>query len=256
MANGPDRDKGSYRHMLDLTCSSRFESIMNGLLDGSGAQLANPCLQRPCGREFEADWSEHELETYLTTYRHPTGIVINPEWWFPYKTNRNRRPRWDLLCHVLVNSRPGLLLCEAKGHIAELSEKNRKSSPNPNSPRSRANDYCVRLRLCEASLALSALGIGRFRLSADDHYQLSNRLAYLLKLAEEGMPTILMYLGWLQSPDWPADPFRDSCHWEQVVQDHLRGVAPNEFLGRSFSTHTGGSMCMLVRSLTVSSLGG
>lgn len=254
MATGPARDKGSYRHMLDLACSPSFVSIMNRLLDGTGALLADPYCQHPRGRACEADWTEADLEEYLMTHPHPSGVVISPEWWFPYKTNLNRRPTWDLLCHVVINGRPGLLLCEAKAHVAELGDQNCKSPPDPKSARARANDYCVRLRLCEASLALSDLGVGRFRLSADDHYQLSNRLAYLWKLAEEGIPTILMYLGWLNSPDWPADPFQDGRHWEQVVLDHLKAVAPKGFVGQSFPTKRGGSMLMIVRSLKASDL--
>lgn len=249
MATGPQRDRGSYRHMLDLACSSSFATIVNRLLNGTGAQLADPCCQHPKGRGSRVEWTETDVEKYLRTQRHQSGIVVDPEWWFPYKTNLNRRPMWDMFCHLLVKGKPGLLLVEAKAHLGELSELDHKSPPDPKSARARANDYCVRLRLCEASLGLTDLGIGRFRLSADSHYQLSNRLAYLWKLASDGVPVILLYLGWLKSPDWPKDPFRDARHWEQIVVDHMKTVAPKEFIGRTFPTNSGGTMQMIVRSL-------
>lgn len=250
MAKEPTQEKGSLRHMLDLVCSPNFEATVNDLLNGTGAVLANPSHRCPKGRDCKADSTEAQLEDYLVVCPLPSGIRLDPAWWFPYKTNRNRRPVWDLICHILVNGKPGLLLIEAKAHVGELSEQDTKSPPNMESPRSRANDYSIRLRLTEASLSLGDLGVGRFKLSVDSHYQLSNRLGYLNKMALEGVPTVLMYLGWLRSPDWPRDPLRDADHWKQVVADHMKTVAPVSFLERAFSTAKGGSMQMIVRSLT------
>ena len=180
---------------------------------------------------------------------HPTGFLLDPEWWFPYKTGLNQRPVWDLICHILVNGKPGLLVVEAKAHVSEINDEDAKTQPNMDSPRSRANDYSIRLRLAEASLSLGSLTKVPFLLSADSHYQLSNRLTYLNKLAEEGVPTVLMYLGWLNSPDWRLDPLRDADHWKIVVEDHMKAVAPVSFLEQTYLTNSGGSMQMVVRSL-------
>lgn len=244
VVDAPSPEKGSLKHMLNLVSSSTFEATVNGLLDGTGAVLSIPNHSFPS----KVDSTEAQLEDYLVNHPHPSGFVLDPKWWFPYKTNRNRRPVWDLVCHILVNGRPGLLLVEAKAHIGELSQQNSKSPPS-DTARSRANDYSIRLRLAEASLSYGDLLLGQFRLSHENHYQLSNRLAYLNKLAQEGIPTVLMYLGWLESPDWPTDPFRDTEHWKKVVEDHMTPVAPVAILERAFATPNGGSMQMIVRSL-------
>ena len=50
--------------------------------------------------------------------------------------------------------------------------------------------------LAEACDGLAQLGIAT-RISRDSHYQLSNRLAFTWKLATLGVPTVLVYLGFI-----------------------------------------------------------
>jgi len=173
---------------------------------------------------------------------------MNRKWWIEHK---GRHPQWDLLCHIVVRKTPGLLLVEAKAHESELAEQDEKSDPDPASVDSQENDQQIRQRIEETNTNLHGLGIGTFALSADHHYQLANRLAYLNKLASLGIPTVLLYLGWLQSPDWPVDCLRDAAHWDQVMSDYMKDVVPATFPGQVFQTPAGGSMLMLIRSLPV-----
>lgn len=251
----PDKDKGSYRHMLDLVASPRFEEIINRLLEETNACLAKPDCRHPIGRSKKKDWTEMELEGYLATYPHASKVIVAEDWWFPYKTNRNRRPTWDLICHIEVGGKAGLLIVEAKAHVGELKEQDKKKRPSIDKPRRMANDNSIRLRLCEASLGLTNLGIGSFRLSADHHYQLSNRLAYLHMLAGNGVPTVLMYLGVLDSPDWPDDPLKDSEHWKSVLKEHFQTIGPWEFVGKQPTDMSVGSMQMIVRDLSADAIG-
>lgn len=247
----PPRDRGSYRHMLDLVSSPSFPTLVNGLLEGTGSKLADPDLHHPKGRTSKKEWCEAELEEYLSTSP-AFNTTISKDWWIPYKVSVNKRPTWDLICHILVNDKPGLLIVEAKAHLGELSEQDKKSSPAGTSSRSIANDLSIRLRLSEASHSLTKLQVGPFELSADHHYQLSNRLAYLHKLAKEGVPTVLMYLGWLESPDWSRDPLRDTKHWEDTVRTYAEGTVPWKFVGKKHHAKDGATMQMIVRSLNAS----
>jgi len=250
----PDRDKGSYRHMLDLVSSPKFESILNDLLESTGARLAESDCRHPIGRSKKKDWTEAEVEDYLKTHpidRLPRGM--DRKWWIPFK---GKRPTWDLLCHIEVANKPGLLLVEAKAHVGEIGEKNRKTPPEKGNPRSLANDYSIRLRLAEASLSLAQLNIGNFHLSSDHHYQFSNRITYLHKLAREGVPTVLMYLGWLNSSDWTDDPLKSHDHWEKIMRDHMEPIAPRQFAGGQSQLDDSATMQMIVRSVEASMLDG
>jgi hypothetical protein len=237
--------------MLDLVSSPRFTNLVDGLLEGTGSKLAAPDLHHPKGRTSKKDWCEAELEEYLGASVAFNAVIRN-DWWIPYKVPVNKRPTWDLLCHILVDGKPGLLIGEAKAHVGELSDQDQKSAPTATSARSVANDLSIRLRLSEASHSLTKLQVGSFELSADHHYQLSNRVAYLHKLATEGVPTVLMYLGWLQSPDWSSDSLRDAKHWEDTVRTHVNGTVPWKFLGERHNAKGGTTMQMIVRSLAAS----
>src|SRR5262249_47798163 len=112
----PDRDRGSYRHMLDLASASNFHEIVNQLLDGTGAVLATDDRRQPRSRSKKKDWSEVKLEDYLRRSPLPTYAGLDRRWWIAFK---GTRPTWDLICHLDFNGKPGLLLVEAKAHVGE-----------------------------------------------------------------------------------------------------------------------------------------
>lgn len=249
---GPPRDRGSYRHMLDLVSSPNFEQLMNSLLVNTGASVSNPELRCPIGRGNASEWSEIDLESYQERMPLPNDAILDSGWWFPHKTNRNTRPTWDLLCPVSIQGEPGLLMVEGKAHVGEVKIYDAQTEPR-DTPRSIANNLSIRLRVSKAHHALNALRIGKFVLSTGSHYQLVNRLAYLSKLSSLGVRTILLYLGWINSPDWQgADPFTTEQHWLDTMKQFVKGVVPDDFLEREFRDPSGGSIHMIVRSLAAS----
>ncbi|HVC92748.1 MAG TPA: hypothetical protein VND64_03610 [Pirellulales bacterium] len=243
----PNRDRGSRKHILDLVSSRNFVSTVNRLFSDTDIRLAEPSYPRPYGRATPADWREYEIEEYMRALPFPENKTLDLKWWFPNKTGLNRRPTWDLLCQLDVGGRPGLLLVEAKAHVREMLEQDKKRDPTL-SDESKANDRQIKSNIMRTNKVLSDLGAGRFLLSADNHYQLANRIAYLCKLANDGIPVVLLYLGWLNSPAWPRDCFRDQAHWQQVMHKYMAGVVPASFPERLFKFHDRGSMQMLIRS--------
>lgn len=247
----PIGDRSSYRHMLDLVSARNFREIVNELLENTGAILADDDRRQPSGRSNKSEWTEAEIENYLTRHPLPCYGGLDRHWWIAFK---GTRPTWDLICHLTFDGRPGLLLVEAKAHFGEMSEKNCKSRVDETKERSVANDLNIRCRLAETNLGMNALGVGNFHLSADHDYQLSNRLAYLHKLAREGVPTVLIYLGWIGSPDWVRDPFATEGDWEKAMQCHFKRIGPWEFVNQRWQFDSGGSLQMVVRSLSPSCL--
>jgi len=246
-ADGPNRDKGSYRHMLDLVSASNFRDVMDSLLKGTGFRLAESDFRHPASRSKKKDWTETILEDYLKKYPLSEYEGLNRKWWIPFKGNR---PTWDLICHLEGGRKLGLLIVEAKAHLSEMSEKNSKSPVDKQNPRSIANDLSIRLRLAEASMGLSELRLGSFHLSADHDYQLSNRLAYMHKLASDGVPVILMYLGWEASPDWSSDPFPSGSAWREAVKEHFKRIGPWKFVEKRHRLKSGVQFRMIVRSIS------
>jgi hypothetical protein len=246
-SGGPSRDRGSYRHMLDFVSAANFRELMDGLLEGTGAVLAPVDNRHPSGRAKKKCWIESELEDYLKRHPLPRYAGLDRRWWIAF---RGSRPTWDLICHLDCEDKPGLLLIEAKAHVSEMGEKNSKGAVDQANDRSIANDLSIRLRLAESNLKLNSLGLGDFDLSADHDYQLSNRVAYLHRLASDGVPTILMYLGWVGSTDWKNDPFDTSAAWEQAVNSHFKRVGPLSFIGQKRQLFNGTPFQMIVRSIS------
>ena len=244
--------KGSQKHLLDLVASPDRERHLNGLLDGTGFRVGHSL--QPYGRDSMDARSENAIETFLSrhsvTYAGDPADELSPQWWKPYG---GKGPTIDLLALLAGGERAGLLVVEAKAHHGEMKQGDKKRPPKPQ-PKRIANDLSIRLRLCEQSCVLSRLGFGEFTLSADRHYQLSNRLAYASKLAECGLDVVLMYLGFTHSDIDRKKAFESGEEWDALVRQHLDDIGSATILGERLDIGRG-TLQVLVRSLDPLGLG-
>ncbi len=82
-------------------------------------------------------------------------------------------------------------------------------------------------------------------ISRDNHYQLSNRIAYAWKLASLGIPTILLYLGFANDPAWISarDHFDSKQQWHDAIQGYFAEVGAEDLLcQRRIQLKNGSSM--------------
>jgi len=129
-------------------------------------------------------------------------------WWL----KRNARtPVWDFVCNATINDTSGLVLVEAKAHQNELCQKQDQSG---------AKEGSLNRQTIDEALSL----INRkynYKLSADNHYQLSNRVAWCLKLASLGIPVVLIYLGCLHTNEMTISKtdslLYNAEQWESLV---------------------------------------
>lgn len=83
------------------------------------------------------------------------------------------------------------------------------------------------------------------KISRDNHYQLSNRIAYAWKLASMGIPTILLYLGFTSDPAWISarDHFDSKQQWHDAIQGCFAEVGAEDLLRqRRIQLKNGSSM--------------
>jgi hypothetical protein len=248
MATGPHRDRGSRKHVLDLLECPDFAARLASVLNGTSIRLADSPCCRPTSRKSKYEWSEDDVESYLK--RHPVkewAGTLSSSWWV---AGRGTRPTWDLLCHLLVTERPGLLLVEAKAHEGELDWAG-KQLKNSAKLASKDNHSQIARCIAEANTALNKQCDGLFNLDVGSHYQLANRLAYGWKLASLGLHVVLVYLGFTGDTYFDHDFLRDANQWQRVMGGYLQGVVPHQFPERVHSMASGGSLQMLVRSLPV-----
>ncbi len=82
------------------------------------------------------------------------------------------------------------------------------------------------------------------KISHDNYYQLSNRIAYTWKLASLGIPTILLYLGFLNDPYWISKRkkhFVTDGDWSEEIKRYFAQVGALPLLDKKKITLPNGT---------------
>jgi hypothetical protein len=217
-------DRGSRKHVLDWTSRPEFCVDLLQLISPVEARITARSRWMPRGYDAR---QEARLETF--------GPLVMPDfdwagfrkWWLVHERGANT-PNWDIALSCEIEERPGLILVEAKANIPELSAQGKLSQPDA-SAASLANRERISAAITEACTALQKISAGT-SISDRSHYQLSNRVAFAWKLASAGIPTVLVYLGFLADAGI-ADagaPFVDDAHWKAAFADYAYAVVPQD----------------------------
>ncbi|MCB1206327.1 MAG: hypothetical protein KDN18_18850 [Verrucomicrobiae bacterium] len=245
--------RGSAKHLLDLLESNRCLETLNALIaDGSASIQSDDCWQ-PFGKANRDEWREMEIPAFCDQYF--DELANHPDlknWWLPPQTDGRTRKgaTWDLLSTCTIEGRAGLLLVEAKAHEDELEYGGKPMSLAAN-VQSKLNHEHIRKNLREVSDKLNQAADGVFALSIDSHYQLANRIAWAWKLADCGVPVVLLYLGFLGDTYFRSDYLKDADHWQRIMGAYLHGVVPKALPGRPVAGQNGGTFTLLVKSLPI-----
>jgi len=170
------------------------------------------------------DWRE----STLVGSRHflpSTESKALTEWWLE-KPRGAMLPNWDVASTCTIEGVRGLLLVEAKAHSNELSEAGKAQ---PTTSNSQLNHKRIGLAIDQANSGLNGVLAG-WALSRDSHYQICNRFAWVWKLTALGVPTILVYLGFLNATEMldQGRPFDDSKAWQACIRNHAKAIVPEE----------------------------
>jgi hypothetical protein len=151
-------------------------------------------------------------------------------WWLVAPSNNTRTPNWDLASTCTIEGRAGIVLIESKAHDQELikEETGRKNIEPPVSGNARRNLMRIDWAIRDASAALAEDTRMAWALSRDWNYQMSNRFAWAWKLADLGIPVVLVYLGFLSANEMSdqGKPFTDAMDWQNVVKRHSQALFP------------------------------
>ena len=176
-------------------------------------------------------------------------------WWLPKDQLSDRTPNFDIAANCLVEGRPGMLLVEAKAYDKELiresgGRKVKSSNPKEQSLRD-SSHKTIGAAIDEALSGLSVQTGLNFGISRDTCYQLSNRFAWAWKLADSGLPVVLIYLGFLNAEDMARDgqPFRNHDDWERLVRSHSAKVVPEAIWNQKWTVN-GRPFFPIIRSIS------
>jgi hypothetical protein len=218
--------RGSRKHVLNWLEDPRFLDQLNGMLAPFQASVARSDIWQPGG------WRDPFEARLDAEFARATDKLFDAEalerWWLAQPRGANV-PNWDLAATCEIRGARGLLLVEAKAHVAELHAGG-KAQPGPDaSDNSRQNHEHIRGAIASARDALQP-SIPGIEISIDRAYQFSNRIAHAWWLADHGVPVIILYLGFLADDDMPH-LFDSAEGWQKCLRDHTEPLFPGEALG-------------------------
>lgn len=244
---GPKRaPRGSRKHVLDWSSRASFADEVIAMASPVGCALTPSSQWMPKGHSAPR---EARLEVFgpKAMPGHSAWPSLRT-WWLKHAAGANT-PNWDIALSCLVEGEPGLILVEAKANEPELSGAGKRAVIG--SDRSRENHEQISSAIVEAREALSAQ-FPTIAIDRDRHYQISNRIAFAWKLATLGIPTVLVYLGFLGDTGVAnvGPPFYDDDHWQRTFGSHLAEVCRDDICGAGVET-SDAKFWLLVRSRPV-----
>ena len=212
--------RGSRKHVLDWVEHPNFTPELLELIRPITVKVTSRSTWTPQGYRWPDEarleqWGPGRIgseETWTELQR----------WWLAAPRGANT-PNWDLAVVAEIEGEMGLVLVEAKANVPELSPHG-KDQPSA-SENSQANHERIGAAIEQDRVALSGQAPG-LTISRDTHYQLSNRLAFTWKLAEMGIPVVLVYLGFTVDNGIrdAGEPFADDKHWQRVFEGYAGDV--------------------------------
>src|SRR5690606_11581078 len=209
--------KGSQYAVIKLLESRDFIGNINKLIKDTMAKISIYDNWMPKSLHHD---KEAELKDFLKYNFNPKLASDIVKWWL-FKDART--PNWDLISTCTINGKRGILLVEAKAHWDELdNETHGKPLDSNASGNSIKNHQKIAEAISEANTELKNK-YPQINISRDNCYQLSNRIAYSLWLSNQGIPVVLVYLGFLNCDDMDyggRNLFKNDEEWQTCYNEH------------------------------------
>lgn len=222
--------KGSKRCMLELIDSPDFFTSMNSMIQEEGAVVAPGDSWLPLGIKNPR---EGQLKEFLSDNFSPQLATDFVTWWL--KIPKFRTPNWDFISTCNINGQKGILLIEAKAHRGELNgESHGKKLKSDASDDSKANHENVQTAIEQANDGINK-AMYSVSISRDKCYQLSNRVANGWWLANQGIPVVLIYLGFLNVQHMNSGGRKilgNQLEWEACFRAHAKQVGVDKIMDK------------------------
>jgi len=234
----------------------RCHLFTHGSLAAVAARLTRLCA--PFGHVTATDkWMPRGFDDVTEAQLDKAPSLVTPalgkqlhEWWLGKGRHEGMTPNFDIASTCIIGGQPGLMLVEAKAHDRELidAEAGRVVSKDA-SPERAATQVPIGQAIEDANRGLAAATSQAWKLDRDSHYQMSNRFAWSWKLAELGVPVILVYLGFLRAVEMEdkGKLILSQADWEQTVMAHSQPLFPAKIWNNNWAVG-GVSLIPLIRT--------
>lgn len=221
--------KGSQNEVISLIEKGIIISKLEEIIDDSTVQFSKKDKNKPLKDE---DFKEAELKNFLKeTSRPELGGQIR-DWWLKVYKYNTRTPNWDFVSTCTIDGQEGLLLVEAKAHTREVKKNEKCGSTN------KENREKIEKAIEKAKKEINNLNPSiDIKISKDNCYQLSNRVAHAWWLANNGIPVILLYLGFLNCNEMEKNGkiFENNEDWQNCFQKYASSVGVDIIIDKSIN---------------------
>jgi len=224
--------KGSKYSIIKLVESPDFIEEINKLIKPTGAKITVYDNWIPKSIRLHKEAELNDFLKFNFSQGLSSGIT---NWWLKVDTTT---PNWDLTSTCSIDGVKGVLLIEAKAHVNELkNEEKGKSLDNNASENSKENHEQIGQAIDEANENLKTQD-SEIHISRDKCYQLSNRIAFAWWLANQGIPVVLVYMGFLNCEDMNDGKrklFTKDEDWQECFINHAKLVGADVLIGKWIS---------------------
>lgn len=226
------REKGSKTAMVKLVKSNDFINNINDLIKIDGVSITTKDVSSP---NAQIPSKEVTLSTFLRQNFDQKKAVAITDWWIKHGT---ATPKWDLISTCTIDGKRGILLVEAKAHHGEL-KKDKKLLKKDASIETEQNHEQIYNVIDNVKKQLN-YKISDITISRDKCYQFSNRVAHAWWLANQGIPVVLLYLGFLKVDDLNENNkkpkyklFTSHEKWKTCFEEHTKLVGASELIDKT-----------------------
>lgn len=230
------REKGSKTAMIKLVKSEDYINIINGLIKENEVIITSEDISIP---NAQIPNKEVTLSSFLRQNFDPKKAKNITDWWIQ---KGNATPKWDLISTCTIDGKRGILLVEAKAHKGELKNDKKKEGNQDNFKQ-------IVTAIAEANTTIKK-EVNGICLSTENCYQFSNRVAHAWWLANQGIPVVLLYLGFLNVDDLNVGDlnvgdlnednkkynyklFTSHDVWKGYFEEHTKIVDASELIDKS-----------------------
>jgi hypothetical protein len=244
------QEKGSkYRcFLLSISKNKEIVKFLNEFISSPDEVTDKDCWQ-PNANGNPGETTLTNLSEFLSD---ENNIDLR-NWWLDPGIARGKLPTWDFVSSYTSNeNQKGLILIEAKAHNREFNTTSDKCGSQ-----SKQHSSSISEAVREANYGLNNLkqfqnesNEDEFKLKIEKAYQLSNRFAFAWKLANEGIPVVLVYLGFLNAEEMGNNFFQKHDDWHNYVINKTKSIIPQQAWNQTFEVN-GTPLTFLIKSAKV-----
>ncbi|CAN5514922.1 hypothetical protein BH10BAC5_BH10BAC5_24000 [soil metagenome] len=208
---------GSRRNILRWVSSKNFLRSVNSLICISGAEISKTDIKYP--DPFTT--GEVELRDFLRENFDPAIAKDLEDWWLGSSIKKYLTPKWDLISTCTIAGQKGILLVESKAHWDELKTTGKIYKQNYSKvERMFHKKICNAIEGANYAISIEKPGVS---ITPFTCYQLSSHISHAYFLAQNGIPVVLLYLGFVNASykmkKIGLKPFRTKDDWQTCFRN-------------------------------------